>query len=91
MPLVTDRIEEALDLSNCCKYCQNRLKTTHTYRTPGGKVQNRVCDTDEGGCGATYTATIIVSLSENTKRGEGAYAVAKKLRSHNKGSNNAPD
>lgn len=73
-------LSDALDGSYSCPHCPGRLKVSHTYSTTGGKVQDRICDRAEGGCGTRFTATISTVMVENTGRGLGAYAVAKKLR-----------
>lgn len=73
-------LADALDCSFSCPHCSGRLRVSHTYATDGGKVQDRVCDRADGGCGTRFTATVSVVLVENTGRGMGAYAVAKRLQ-----------
>lgn len=55
--------------------CGGTLKVTQTYRTPCGKAQRLECL----GCLTVYTAAVIL-VNRNPDRGEGAAALARRLR-----------
>lgn len=62
-----------------CPGCNERMFCTNSYRVPGGVTQRLECKTK--GCrkvAAAVTQTVIVSV--DPKKGEGAAALAKKLR-----------
>lgn len=62
-----------------CPGCQQRMRCTNSYRVPGGRTQRMECLTK--GCRkvvAAVTRTEIVAVDPG--RGQGAAALAKKLR-----------
>ena len=59
-----------------CERCGGRLRVMHTYKVaPHGKTQDAVCE----GCRLRVTMVTFV-MAKVERRGDGAYAVAKKLR-----------
>lgn len=61
----------------CPKCGKGKLLVENSYSTPSGVVQRRVCPS----CETVFTTTTITTIvNENPPTGEGAYAVAKKMR-----------
>lgn len=57
-----------------CPRCGEKLKVSHTYKTPVARTQRSECP----GC-LTVTASVIFIVSVNPDEGEGARALASRL------------
>ena len=58
-----------------CPNCKEKLKVSHTYRTPAATTQRSECP----GC-LLVTTNVILMVNVNPDEGEGARALAAKLR-----------
>lgn len=58
-----------------CPKCGGRARVTHSFEAPGGKTQRAECES----CLRVLTF-LTVCVGEAEERGQGAYALAKRLR-----------
>jgi transcription initiation factor TFIIIB Brf1 subunit/transcription initiation factor TFIIB len=70
----------------CPKCSVGKVKVTHTYGTDFGFTQRCVCE----GCGAVLVTKATIIKIDPTY-GEGASAIARKMREKQVGSDEAPD
>ncbi len=61
-----------------CKNCKDKLRVTHTYSTGGGRIRRLVCQ----GCKMIYVSQEVFN---EAVRGNGAFAMAQKLRGEDAG------
>lgn len=69
-----------------CPNCNQEMHTTHAYAAGDISVSRLACE----GCNTVVTAqTMVQAINVNPGRGQGAYALAKKLRENAAGSSTA--
>lgn len=59
-----------------CKACGKKIRVTHSYAVPGGRVQRGEC----AACSKTYTVVSVTTVHEALESGDGAYALAQRIR-----------